>query len=311
MMTEVLSIARVIIGVALLSVAAVSDLRTRTVSNKFWIVMGSTGLGILAVEILTATETYGVGAGYAVYDTGHYLILITIAILFFDVFWDREPVFGKKINAIPIILYVIALISAIGMLWLEGFGAETLQLLAIPIMIILGYLFYYTGLLHGGADAKAFMALAILYPFYLIIGDSIPLISYPPLVAQNLQLVFPFAFLIIMNAAIIQVIVVPLAMFFKNLSRKNFGFPEMLLGFKMNISEVPKKFVWPMEVIRENELVMVLFPRKIGEVSDELAELKKRDIRHIWVTPKVPFMVPMLFGLLFSIFVGNIIVLLF
>ena len=68
--------------------------------------------------------------------------------------------------------------SAIGLIWIEGINTQTIQLLVVPVMIIVGYIFFYTGLLHGGADAKAFMTIAVLVPFSPIVGEILPLIQY-------------------------------------------------------------------------------------------------------------------------------------
>ena len=112
-----------------------------------------------------------------------------------------------------------------------------------------------------------------------------------------------------MNAAILQVITVPLGLCFKNLARRDRGFPEMFLGYRMSIYDVPKKFVWPMEVVRDDEIVLMIFPKREGDVKKELAMLKAKGVEVIWVTPKVPFIIPMLLGLIFSIVIGNLILL--
>ncbi len=301
-MADVLPLARVSLGLAFLTVAAVSDWRTRQVSNKVWLLMGSIGMLILGMEmVLLESEQY---------TPIHFLIFIPICILFFDVFWDREPVFGDGVNIIPVALYVLALGAAMFLLYEEGATDTVVQLLTIPGLILVAYLFYFTGLLHGGADAKAFMSLAVLLPFYPHLWD-LPLIQYSGNVLEILQLTFPFAFLVLMNAAILQVITVPSGMLIKNVLRRDVGFPEMFLGYQMDIDDVPKKFVWPMEVVRDGEIVLMLFPRREGNMEKELAELRKLGVERIWVTPKVPFIIPMLMGLVFSVLVGNLIMLVF
>jgi len=276
-MVEIFTLSRVTVGLLIMCVAAISDWRTRRVSNKAWIIMGVAGMAILAVDIFQAENG----------NINHFLIFIPICILFFDVFWDREPIFGNGIDPIPIVLYLIALLGVLSLLYLEGLTREVVQLLTVPGMIVVAELFYYTGLLHGGADAKALMALAILFPVYPDIS-GLPIIGFPAnqLIVDNLQIIFPFAFLLLMNAAILQVVSVPLGLFFRNLVKRDFGFPEMFLGYRMDIHMVRKKFVWPMEVVRDGEI-------------------------RLWVTPKIPFIIPMLLGLIFSLVIGNLIMLMF
>jgi preflagellin peptidase FlaK len=296
-MVEIFSVTRIAVGLAILSAAALSDWRTRQVSNIAWILMGSLGMVLLAVE-MSISENF---------EPIHFLIFVPIAILFFDVFWDREPVFENGISLLPILLYIVALVSVIALVLIGGFTKEVAQLLTIPGMILIAEVFFYTRLLHGGADAKALMSLAILFPVYPLI-EGLPLISYPIQLVENLQIVFPFAFLLLMNAAILQVVTVPLGLFLKNLVTKDFGFPEMFLGYRMDIRNIPKRFVWPMEVVRDNEIVLMVFPKRGGNVKEELIQLRKRGVERIWVTPKVPFLIPMLLGLIFSFVVGNIII---
>jgi preflagellin peptidase FlaK len=89
-----------------------------------------------------------------------------------------------------------------------------------------------------------------------------------------------------------------------NATKRDFGFPEMLLGYKMDIDEVEKKFVWPMERVIDGERVMILFPRKTDKES--LKKLKEMDVKRIWITPKIPFIMFITAGFALSVFLGNI-----
>lgn len=311
-MSEFISIARVLIGVVILAGAAASDVRTRRVSDKFWIVMGSVGLGILGFEMLyTGQLDFMAGAPY---EFGHFLILPAIAIMFFDVFWKRGSIFEGGNKALVASIYTVALICILGMLWLEGFGLDTLGLVMIPVMILVAHIFYQLNVLAGGADAKAMMAVAILLPFYPIV-ESLPLISYAGLDVQAYSIGFPFVFLVLMNAAIINVIFAPLVNPFRNLKNRDFG-GLMFLGYRLDLDDVPNRQVWPMEVVRDGEIVVVLFPRKSGiknvdDIGKEIAALRAAGVNRIWVQPKYPFILAMFFGLLFSFVVGNPMMLLF
>ena len=313
-MSDIFSIVRVIIGISILAMASLSDLKTRKVGNRYWIVMGSLGILILGIEIYVTTG--GVAPGTIstvnIWNNNHLLALIPIIILFYDIFWDREPLYDEgKINFIALIVMAIAILAAVGLLWIEGVNTQTLQLLMVPAMIIVGYIFFYTGLLHGGADAKAFMSIAILVPFRPAIGAMLPLINYPTGMADAMSVMFPFAFLTLMNAALISALVFPFFIFLKNLLKKDYQFPAMLLGYRMEIGEIPNKFVWPMETVRDGEVVLLLFPKRDADVKKDLEELKQMGLEDVWVTPKLPFIVPMFLGFLFSFIVGNVMTLLY
>ena len=309
-MDELLSLVRLGTALIFMTAASVMDWRTRRVPNKVWIALGLIGMAILLIEMLfSETTTYFVSE--KTYNFNHFLIFIPIAILFFDTFWDREPVYDEgKVNPVPVVLYAIAVIAALSLVVLEGTTLVVAQLLSIPVLMAVFILFYYLGVVRGGADAKALLALALMFPLYPIIGN-LPFISYPADSADVLQMTFPFTFLILMNAAIIHAVAGPTMRFFRNLARRDFGFPEMFLGYRMDIADVQKNFVWPMEIVQDDEVVLMLFPKRSGDVKVELAKLKSKGLERIWVTPKDPFIIPMTLGIIFSVIVGNLVLLFF
>ena len=293
-MSDIFSIVRVMIGTAILAMASLSDLRTRRVKDRYWIAMGSLGIIILIIEILTSGMSLGSSEtiSSALWNKNHLIALIPTIILFYDVFWDRDELYGEgKVNFVAVTVMIIALLAAAGVLWIEGMTTQTLQLLLIPIMIIVGYIFFYTGLLHGGADAKAFMSIAILVPFSPAIGDILPLIHYPTGMAEAMSVAFPFVFLTLMNAALISVVGFLFIVFLRNLVKKDLKFPAMFFGYKMSIDEIPKKFVWLMEVVRDGEVVLYVFGKRDADIKTELETLKQRGISDVWVTSKLPFIV--------------------
>ncbi len=300
-----LSLIRLAIALALMSYAAVLDWRTRRVANWVWMLMGALGMAILAFEMLHSDNTLGLTSDIWPY----FLIFIPILVMFIEPFreWGYEV---RGIDMVSIILGLIGLMGALALLYLEGATRPVIVLLTIPIMMLIFMLFYYAHLIHGGADAKAFIVLTILFPVYPVI-QNLPLIEYPVNIIENIQLTYPFTFLILMNAAIISVVVVSLYLFFKNLARGDKGFPEMFMGYKMDIDDIPKSFVWPMEKFIDGEHVLVLKPRRSDDIKAELNVLKEHGLTRIWVNPKIPFIIPMLLGIIFSVVIGNLIVLFF
>ena len=90
-----LSVTRVAIALALLTMAAISDWETRTASDKFWAAMGAAGLALLGVQIIMDDL-----------DPLYLLILLPIGWVFFDMLWDRKGILEDGVFWLPLILYI-------------------------------------------------------------------------------------------------------------------------------------------------------------------------------------------------------------
>ena len=175
----------------------------------------------------------------------------------------------------------------------NGFGNQVMYLVFIPVIIIIMYVFFQLRLLFGGADAKAMMAIAILVPF------TPAFFSFPLYTS-----VMPFSWVIFSNA-IILFLLIPLGLLIYNISKKNVTFPHCLLGYRMKLDEARKKFVWPLEHIINDELKISYVPHSI-DPKDQFDAFEKKGIKEIWVTPKIPFMIPLLAGFICAFFLGDI-----
>jgi len=167
-------------------------------------------------------------------------------------------------------------------------------LIFIPIMIGFVYLLFQLRLIFGGADAKALMAIAILVPIE-------PSINQFPVWGGT---VMPFSWTIFANSIII-FLFIPLFLLFYNLGKGNAKFPHSLLGYKMSIKEAKEKFVWPLERYKDGKRKFVYMPKEF-DASKEYKEFEKYGINEIWVTPKIPFMIPLLVGFIFAFVFGDI-----
>ena len=175
-----------------------------------------------------------------------------------------------------------------------GFDDKTMYLVFIPIMIGLVYLLFQMRLIFGGADAKALMAIAILVPLEPTIGQF-------PLWRGS---VMPFSWSIFANS-IILFLLIPISLLVYNVAKRNIKFPYCLLGYKMKISKAREKFVWPLERIVDGKRKFMYMPKEF-DVEEELNIFEKNDIHEIWVTPKIPFMIPLLAGFIVAFIFGDI-----
>jgi archaeal preflagellin peptidase FlaK len=166
-------------------------------------------------------------------------------------------------------------------------------LIFIPIMIGLVYLFFQLRLIFGGADAKALMAIAILLPLQ-------PSINQFPLLGQSYM---PAAWTVFSNSVILFMFI-PLGLLFYNILKRNIKLPHVLLGYKMQIKDAREKFVWPLEKIVDGKTKFSYMPKDF-DAAEEYDEFEKEGIKDIWVTPKIPFMIPLLGGFIFTFVFGD------
>jgi len=168
-----------------------------------------------------------------------------------------------------------------------------LMLLSIPLMIGFFYILFQFRLIFGGADAKALMALAILVPL-------VPKLENFPMYDA-----LPFFTWTIFSNSVILFLFIPLSLLIFNMAKRNVEFPYCLVGYKMKAEKALEKFVWPLEKFKDGERRFVYMPSEF-EAEEEILELQKHGLNEIWVTPKIPFMIPLLAGFTASFILGDI-----
>lgn len=279
-------------SVGVLSYASLLDWRTRRVGNAVWIV-----LSVLAILLLVARVL--------VDDSPLEYLLITVPVLavLCDVYLAPEGG-GGFAKSVPVVLYAVAIISTAYMahLWMNDDYFS--HLLAVPIMMMLVVVMYMLDLIRGGADAKALIALSVMFPFYPDIGPF-PLTSAG---SASAELLFPFAFVVLVTAAII-VALMPISFAARNLAAGEFTFPLGLLGYKMDASDAKTRHVWLMERIDGEVHRTYTRPRAGEDLAAELDRLAAAGHHRVWVTPKVPFIIPITIALAFTSVVGNVLAL--
>ncbi len=290
-----LPLVRLGIALTIACFASISDWKKREVSDTHWIVMGVAGLALLAIQIVQDNV-----------DLTYLLFLLPMAWFFFDMLVERRGMFEDGINPLPIGLYLgsFAIMSLlISQFWSDAY---LWQLLVIPILFVLIFFLYQFNVIKGGADAKALMAIALLMPRYPMIGPF-PLVH---VTVDATQYIMPFAILVLFNAALLT-LVVPLIMFFYNLYKRDVKIPAMLFGYMMELPDVRTKFVWPMEYIKDGKIRISAFVRPDDSIEEQIDQLEAAGKTRLWVTPKIPFLIPITASIIFSSIVGNIIFFLF
>lgn len=297
-----LDLARVLVGLGFLLAAAGMDWRRRVVKDAVWIAMGTVALSLVEFDLLQQ------GAPGSLH-----LLSVATAILYFGVFLG-EPIWGDEgihLRPVRLLAYLSTpvLVVAAGV-WSEDPWRNLFwQLFTMPAMIVMAHGLYEFGMLRGGADAKAVMALGLLFPGTYPHVGSLPLLQTSPLVEPILAAWFPFAFVVLVNSALL-VLVVPLLFLARNAAAGDARLPRALFGYRVPIDAVPK-YVWSMDRIEGGKAVHVYFPRRKEDREEQVRLLRQHGYTKVWVTPQLPFIVAMLVGYALAVGVGNLLLALF
>jgi len=287
---------RVILAFAFFIYASISDWKTRRVKDPTWIFLGTVAFVIFILDLSSRDA-----------PLESYLLLVPLAFTFYDIFWDKEKESFKIPRFVGYLLYaitygfaayVIVMIVQGTAFWTEDVSGPFIALLMIVFFILL-YLF---DIIKGGADAKAVICLAILFPWYPVVSSGIPIIE--PLFGDALNY-FPFALSVLFVAALISIFI-PIYFLIKNISNGNKISTRSFVGFTIPMNEVEKHFVWLIEWVEEGKTrFSARKPRSSETLSADLAALQALGIKDAWVTYKIPFIIPLTIGILFVLIIGN------
>jgi archaeal preflagellin peptidase FlaK len=219
-------------------------------------------------------------------------------------FIDTWPIIYFLIASFSWFYYALAVTSQVSYAYLGMIG----------IFCLIFYLFAFLHL-FGGADAWALIFISLTIPLF----PFTPLAGYPPLAF------FPFTVLI--NAVIFN-LVAPVALFIMNLYRGNRApFLYLFLGYPVDGDKVQNSFGFIIEDIRVTDGIIERRFLKLGEALGSLVKGGKRiytkDLRlhpeqysneislykragRVWISYGVPFVVPITAGVIFGLFIGDI-----
>ncbi len=181
--------------------------------------------------------------------------------------------------------------------------------LSAGLIFALVYVLFKVGT-FGGADAKSLIVISVILPSYPAIhalGYDFPL---------NEPLIDLFSFGILGNAVLLTV-VVPLGLAAYNIFRMGLHIDKPLyifIGYKAKISEIGNKHIKLIQgyEVADNE-VKFKFRRGGVEIDEnvvsELRTLNEKGLikNEVWVTPGLPFMIPITLGFFVAVFYGDLV----
>ena len=273
------------VGIAMTAVVMLSasyfDWRYREVPDIHWWVLGISGIVLTAVSI-----SGGIDFKAAMMLMGSVMILLYILL---DV--DIPPIASMIYCASMALLFICPVVT--------GFDDPVVRrLLVIPICFVFFYVLFIIGVLRGGADAKCLMTLAMVFQLYPRMGD-LPLIATPSL---EIQMVISFPIAVLFHASLFSFAWLFWTIFRKIHRREDPVEMYTLSWYKMSIDEARRSHVWPKQDVVNGMVV------NVNGVADEgaLDRLESIGAKDVWVTPIIPFMVPMTAAIFFVLFAGSL-----
>jgi len=290
-----IEILRFLIGFVMLSYGSWSDFKTRRVSNLVWVYGGILGSLLLIYEVYSIWENYGVYIWALLFATFN---------LFFNSFVD-EYVLDKNQAILWKSSQYIAILCSVYFFFsfdsndIPKNNYQLIDLISIPFLMILMYVWFYFGPTIGGADVKAIMAISLITPFTLTFGDD-------SLTAFDTR-GFPYPFVIFMNSLLLYLLI-PFSLAIYNIFKGNLESPffQIFFGTKMELSKARESFVWPMQQVIGEKVVMVAFVKHKLNSDKEWKKLENKGISNPWITFKVPYIIPLALSFIITAFFGDI-----
>ena len=294
---EMLDLLRFSLGSAMLCYGSWTDLKTRRVPNEVWLISGSIASVLLIYDLSTQDWGYHVWA-----------LLFATFVLFYNAFVD-EYVLEDNQAMLWRVFQVLAILSALYFLLtvdseeISGENYKLIDILSISVLMILMYVWYYLGPTIGGADVKAIMTIGLVAPFTISINED-------PMMAFETR-GFPYPFVIFMNSLLLYLLI-PIGLALYNMVRGNIEKPyfQIFFGIRMPLKAARESFVWPMQQVIGEKVVMVAFVKHKSDSESEWDKLEGKGITNPWITFKIPYIIPLtlaffvsaLFGDLFSVY---------
>jgi hypothetical protein len=274
-------------------VAAVVDWRTREVDDRLWLVLALVGGALQAVVVSPG---------------GLVPVVVWLVVVAFAVQhllpWD-EFVFGddpSRAGYVEVAAYVAVGVVLVLVGMRSGVGPSGVPVVAAAayVSVLIARGLFESGLLYGGADAKALMVAGIAVPI-----AASPWIA-PHGVALAILAYYPFAVTVLMNGAFVA-IVVPLALLLRNARHRDWNGLRTFTGYPLDVELLPHRFVWVADPTfrRDDDAETSEDDRKERERLRD--ELRAKGVKTVWVTPQIPFIVLLAVGAILGAVVGNVV----
>ncbi len=217
----------------------------------------------------------------------------------------------REVENWPWQVMIVVGLALLGLQYFLVAPLDLFQLALVPLMVGFVYLLYQLYIIYGGADAKALMSLAILFPVYPHIFDVVPHLDFG-IFAPQVEMAFPFTFLILLNTTL-PLIAIPLVYLFTNLAKGDASFPQALFYLKMDLASTKDKHVWLMQEMENGKLIThkPTLGKRASDIKEDKAQkemyrgLEDAGVEKVWVDFQLPLLVPMTAGLLISVVLGN------
>lgn len=285
-MSELLDAVKVVAVIMIMLPACISDWRKREASDVIWMIMGA--FGIVCMAYVAFSD--GMKWEYVMMIVGSAMILI-------DILWDHEKgiIITVLFYAVMAVMFIVPMITS----WDDQ---TVRQFTLVPASYLLFVAMFFAGLIKGGADAKCLITLAMVFQTYPVFS-AFPFIDVPGGVISE---IFGFPLMVFFHAALFTIVLSVLYLAI-NLKNGDKAFPAMFLGYKADVQEAKGKHVWPMEKVEDGKAVLT----SKGQDETTFDELEKIGAERVWVTPMIPFLIPITIAIIFVAFVGNILFLAF
>ncbi len=297
---ELLTSARVVVLVGGFGYAAVADLRAREVSDRLWQLLAALAVALGLVVV----------AGGGALAIGLWVLVGAFA---FEHLLPWDDALGErhagKVLWIELAVYVgvVGLVGAAAVRWGIGPSSVPIDVVAAVASIVVARVLFETGVLYGGADAKALIVVGVLLPVF-----AVPLL-YAPAIEGPLLARLPFSITLLTDAALFSVLV-PIALAIRNLSRGEFTLPRGFTCYTLDVRELPRRFVWVRDPALGEDTTL-----EDAETSEEdirqrtriARDLQAQGVQRVWVSPQLPFLVLMAAGAFAGLLAGNLLLDLF
>ncbi len=297
---DVISWTRVLVLVWALGIAAWLDHKDRRVPNQFWITWSKPAIFLWVLDLLNSSAdwyVFATAAGMVAYAS--------IAVIGRPSIKDIKS--GNMLDITVSLWYIIGISGVIQGLMLHtdetllgiisGEGSKEAKLwwsiFAVFIPIFLVDMAWRMRLIHGGADCKGLMWVAILVPSW----NSIP-IQFPEAM-ENSAIAMPPAIALLVWGGL-SFLILPIIMVFKNLREGQTNLKLIWHAQRMNIDDVINNHVWLLSSIAqmpsgEKKIIhRSRAPRKTPskeKLQAEIDLLKENGVSEVWITKKYPLLV--------------------